>query len=68
MRILFFLLAPLISFGAIYLLGWAAIIGVLVLVSLVIAFSSKQVPNPPSQTEDSTLTSYGAATTRIADV
>ena len=68
MRPFLFLLAPLLSIGVFYLFGWMAIVGVMLLTTCVIAFSSKQVPNSPSQTEDSTLSTYGAATTRVADI
>lgn len=68
MRLLVFLLAPLLSFGVFYLFGWMAIVGMVLMVLCAVAFSSKQAPNPPSQTEDSTLSSYGIATTRVADI
>jgi len=68
MRPLLFLLAPLLSIGVFYLFGWMAIVGVMLLTACILAFSSKQVPSPPSQTEDSTLSTYGAATTRVADI
>lgn len=68
MRPLLFLLAPLISIGAFYLFGWMAIVGLILLTASILAFSSKQISNPPSQMEDSTLSTYGAATTRVADI
>lgn len=60
------MLAPLLSFGALYMFGWMAIVGMLLLIACVVVFSSRQAPNPPSQMEDSTLSSYGVATTRAA--
>ncbi|RYH63633.1 MAG: hypothetical protein EON54_07700 [Alcaligenaceae bacterium] len=68
MRFLFLLLGPLLSIGAIYMFGWIAIIVMLLMLASLLVFSSRQVPNPPSQTHDSTLSTYGAATTRIADI
>ena len=68
MRSLLFLLSPLISIGAIYMFGWVAIVAMLLIVASFATFSSRQVPNPPSQTDDPTLSTYGAATTRIADI
>ena len=68
MKALLFLLSPLLSFGAFYMFGWIAIVAVLLIVASIVTFSSRHVSNPPSQMEDSTLSTYGAATTRVADI
>ena len=63
MRLFVFLLAPAFSFGLLYLYGWKAIAAMALLAACTVVLSRKGMANPPCQTQDQTLSSYGSITT-----
>ena len=63
MRLLVFLLAPAFSFGLLYFHGWKAIAAMVLLAACTLVLSRRGMANPPCQTEDPTLSSYGVMTT-----
>ena len=63
LRAFIFLLSPIVTAALIYWFGWMALVGLFGLVLCTVLFSSGTRRPNFSQTEDDTLSSYGAPST-----